>query len=164
MRREGMYIISIIHYIIYCLQKPSVAMHPQAARWPFHITHITRVARHDCEDARGRGVIIAIRIIKEGGRERGSKKGAHTHTHTNTQGRKERVEYTPSREERKPVNQVKKAVMGNDPSKQRLDHASKTGACVSFCRPCGRLSGAGGGAGGGGLFAKHEPCVGHVWV
>lgn len=38
-----------------------------------------------------------------------------------------RVEYTPSREERKTVNQVKKAVMGNDPSKQRLDAASKTG-------------------------------------
>lgn len=38
-----------------------------------------------------------------------------------------RAEYTPSREERKTVNQVKKAVMGNDVSKQRLDAASKTG-------------------------------------
>mmetsp|Transcript_20517 Transcript_20517/g.30114 ORF Transcript_20517/g.30114 Transcript_20517/m.30114 type:complete len:307 (+) Transcript_20517:112-1032(+) len=38
------------------------------------------------------------------------------------------AEYTPSREQRKPVNQVKKAVgMGNDVSKQRLDAASKTG-------------------------------------
>lgn len=61
--------------------------------------------------------------------------------------REQRIEYTPSREERKTVNQVKKAVMGNDASKLRLDAASKTGIynitgkeCREFPKDCLRVA------------------------
>ena len=52
---------------------------------------------------------------------------AHSHSYTK---QAPKGNYTPSREERKPVNQVKKAIMGADVSKQRLDAATKTGAYV----------------------------------